>query len=260
VLDRFGLPIHFSNSGKGVCFFDGTRDRDFTDEELLEMLSGGVVLDAVAAERFIARGFGKYLGVSLRRREAGEPNASGEIYYYPDGTGSAQQNVREITLIADGVKKYSDVYYLRDGKFMDILFPGVTAYKNELGGTAVVFSGESTFEYDIVHAFGFLNETRKAQMIQILTDLDALPVYYPEDAEVLMKAAQMRDGRMLCAILNMTLDILPDFPLVIRKDVKSIKRLCPDGSYADVDFTRDGDLYTLDLTVGIFDPLILIIE
>ena len=260
VLDRFGLPIHFSNSGKGVCFFDGTRDRDFTDEELLNMLSGGVVLDAVAAERFIARGFGKYLGVSLRRRNAGEPNASGEIYYYPKGTGSAQQNVREIIPVDESVKTYSDVYHLRDGKFTDILFPAVTAFKNELGGTAVVFSGESTFEYDIVHAFGFLNETRKAQMIQILTDLGALDVYYPEDAEVLMKAAEMRDGRMLCAVLNMTLDTLPDFPLVIRRDVKSITKLCADGSYANVDFAKDGDLYTLDLTVGIFDPLILIIE
>lgn len=259
VLDRFGLPIHFSNSGKGVCFFDGTRERDFTDEELLEMLSGGMILDAVAAERFIARGFGKYLGVDLRRRAANEPNASGEIYY-PAGQSSAQQNVREIIPICDGVKRYSDVYHLRDGKYTDILFPAVTSYKNELGGTAVVFGGESTFEYDIVHAFGFLTEARKNQLVQILTDLDALPVYYPEDAEVLMKAAEMEDGRMLCAVLNMTLDMLPDFPLVIRKDVKSIKRLCADGSYESVAFTKNGDLYTLDLTVGIFDPLILILE
>ena len=259
VLDRLGLPIHFSNSSKGVCFFDGTRDRDFTDEELLEILSGGVVLDAVAAERFIERGFGKYLGVSLRRRAAGEPNSSGELYY-PAGESSAMQNVREITPIAEGVKTYSDVYNLRDGKYVDILFPAVTAYKNELGGTVVVFGGESTFEYDIVHAFGFLNETRKAQLIQILTDLDALPVYYPEDAEVLMKAAEMSDGRMLCAVLNMTLDMLPDFPIVIRKDVKSIKMLCADGSYKNVDFSREGDLYTLDLTVGIFEPLILIVD
>jgi hypothetical protein len=153
----------------------------------------------------------------------------------------------------------STIYHLKNGKDEIPISPGATVYKNALGGTAICFAGSPRTNFTYTE-FGFLTETRKAQMIQILTDLDALPVYYPEDAEVLMKAAQMRDGRMLCAILNMTLDMLPDFPLVIRKDVKSIKRLCPDGSYAYVDFTRDGDLYTLDLTVGIFDPLILTIE
>jgi hypothetical protein len=259
VLDRFGLPIHFSTGGEGVCFFDGDRDKYFTDGELIEMLSGGVVLDAVAAERFIERGLGKYLGVDLRRREAGERNASGEIYY-PSGRSSAQQNVREIIPLCEGVKRHSDVYHLRDGKYEDIMFPAVTSYKNELGGTAVVFSGESTFEYDIVHAFGFLTEARKAQMIDILTSLDALPVYYPEDAEVLMKAARMPDGALLCAILNMCLDPLEDLPLVVKEDVKSIKRLLPDGTWADVTFSREGDLLTLGLTADIFDPLILIME
>ena len=259
VLDRFGLPIHFSNNGEGVCFFDGDRDKDFTDGELLEMLSGGVVLDAPAAERFIARGFGKYLGVDLRKRGADEPNASGEIYY-PAGKSSAQQNVREIIPLFEGVKRYSDVYHLRDGKYTDILFPAVTSYKNELGGTAVVFSGESTFSYDIVHAFGFLTEARKDQMIRILSDLGALPIYYPEDAEVLMKAARMPDGRMLCALLDMTLDPIEELPLVINREVNHIKYLKPDGSYESVGFTRNENLYTLDITANIFDPLILIIE
>ena len=259
VLDRMGLPIYFSSKNGGVCFFDGDRDKYFTDKELMEMLSRGVVLDAVAAERFIDRGLGKYLGVDLRRREAGERNASSERYY-PSGTSSAQQNVREIIPLSDNIKRYSDVCHLRDGKYLDIMFPGVTGYKNELGGTAVVFSGESTFSYDIVHAFGFLCEARKNQLIQILDDLGALPIYYPEDAEVLMKAATMPDGKMLCAVLNMTLDPLEEFPLVIRQDVKSIKRLLPDGSYENVGFDRRDDLYSLDLTAEIFDPLILIIE
>lgn len=259
VLDRFGLPVHFSNSGEGVCFFDGARDKEFSDEELFEILSGGVVLDATAAERFIERGFGKYLGVSLRRREAGERNASGEIYY-PSGKSAAQQNVREIIPLSDGVKRYSDVYHLRDGKYVDIMFPGVTAYKNELGGTAVVFSGETVFDYHITTAFGFLTEARKDQLINILTDLDALPIYYPEDAEVLMKAAKMPDGRLLCAILDMTLDDLEELPLVIRRDVKSIKYLRPDGEFESVGFTRNGDRYTLDITAKIFEPLILVID
>ena len=75
-----------------------------------------------------------------------------------------------------------------------------------------------------------------------------------------MKAAKMPDGRLLCAILDMTLDDLDELPLVIRRDVKSIKYLRPDGEFESVGFTRNGDRYTLDVTAKIFEPLILVID
>ena len=259
VLDRFGVPMHFSSEGEGVYFFDSRADKYFTDEEMIEILSGKVVLDAKAAESIIERGLGKYLGVELKAREEGAPNASGEIMY-PKGLCRSQYLVREMRVAAEDVKVYSDVYHLREGKYKDIMFPGVTSYKNELGGTVVVFSGESSFGYHVLSPLGFYSESRKNQIVQILTDLDCLPVYYPDDAEVLMKAARMQDGGLMCAILDMSLDPIDQLPLVIRRDVKEIKRLASDGTYENVSFTRDGDLYTLDLTAGVFDPVILVMH
>ncbi|MBE6584041.1 MAG: hypothetical protein E7649_03535 [Ruminococcaceae bacterium] len=259
VLDRYGVPMHFSSDGEGVYFFDSAADKNFTDEELLDILAGKVVLDAKAAERFIQRGFGKYLGVELKQRQAGAKNASGEIMY-PKGLCRSQYLVREIVPLCEDVKRYSDVYHLRDGKYKDIMFPGVTSYKNELGGTVVVFSGESSFGYGVLSPLGFFNESRKNQIVQILRDLDCLPVYYPDDAEVLMKAARMQDGGLACVLLDMSLDPIEDLPLVIDRDVKDIKRLMPDGSYADVSFKRDGDLYTLNLTAQVFDPIVILIH
>ena len=258
VLDRFGLPMHFSPSGEGVCFFDGARDMLFTDGELLEILSGNVVLDARAAMRFISRGFGQYLGVDVKALAADAPNASGEIFY-PSGRGKVQPKIKEIIPLSDNVKVYSNVYHLRDGAHKDILFPGVTSYKNELGGMVVVFAGESSFGFNLTEAFGFLNETRKAQFVQILGDLGALPVYYPGDAEVFMKAARMKDGRLLCAILNMSLDVLEGLPLVADGGVKEIKRLNSDGEYESVNFTADGSRIEVNVTAGVFDPIILVI-
>jgi hypothetical protein len=64
----------------------------------------------------------------------------------------------------------------------------------------------------------------------------------------------------MCAILDMSLDPIEDLPLVIDRDVKEMKRLMPDGSYADVSFEREGNLYTLNLTAGVFDPVVLVIH
>ena len=258
ILDRFGLPMHFSPNGEGVYFFDGVKDKYFTDEELLSILSGKVVLDSAAAARLVARGFGEYIGVDVKARPADALNASGEIFY-PCGSSSAQPRIRELIPLSDDIKIYSNVYHLRDGVHKDILFPGVTAYKNALGGTVVVFAGESCFAYNLIEAFGFLNESRKAQLAQILKDLDALPVYYPEDAEVLMKAARMKDGKLFCAVLNMSLDVLEGLPLAVDGNVAAVEMLNCNGEFKNVNFTRDGDRILLDMNVQVFDPAILMI-
>ena len=214
----------------------------------------------MAAEGFISRGFGKYLGVDVKRRDPSAPNASGELIYPTGATSKPPKDVREIIPLSDDVKHYSEIYHLRNGVHKDIMFPGVTSYKNELGGTVVVFGGNSCFDHNLNEAFGFLNESRKRQMIQILTDLDELPVYYPDDCEVLMKAARMKDGRLLCALLDMSLDSIEELPLVIRREVKDVKRITPAGEYESVPFTKDGERFTLSLTVAPYDPVVLVIE
>lgn len=259
VLDRFGLPMHFSRNGKGVCFFDGITANRFTGDELKEYLSGSVVLDADAAECMIKKGLGAYLGINVEKRLPTDPAASGEIFY-PSGESTSQPSVRRLTPLSDKVKLYSEVYHLRDGKYRDIMFPGVTCYQNELGGTVVVFAGTSSFDVKWNVAFGMLNESRKAQLIGILTDLNALPIYYSGDAELLMKAAEMNDGALLCAALNMSLDILDEAELVIDRNVNEILRINADGKYERVEFCRRENEYVLSLEVNPFDPIVLIIK
>lgn len=259
VLDRLGLPVYFSSKCDGVCFFGGVCPGRYTDDELLAFLAGKVVLDAPAAMELIRRGYGEYLGVDVKARNVNDPNASGEIFY-PNGHSDAMYEVHELIPLSEDVKCYSEVYHLRDGMTREILFPGVTSYQNKLGGTVVVFSGVTNVPYHAPAAFGFLNETRKAQMVQILKDLNCLPIYYPEDAEVFMKAARTKDGKVFCAILNMSLDALEAFPLVSEKPIRSICRLASNGSYEAVDFHRTQERVELSLTVYPYDPVMLIIE
>ena len=259
ILDRLGLPVYFSNQNEGVCFFGGSCPNWFSDDELRAFLAGNVVLDAVAAKELIQRGFGDALGVDVKARSGDAKNASGEICY-PDGHSPAMYQVHELIPKSDHVKRYSDVYHLRDGTTREFLFPGVTAFQNEWGGTVVVYSGVTNVPYHAPAAFGFLNETRKAQLVRNLKDLDCLPIYYPEDAEVFMKAAKTKDGKLFCAVLNMSLDAIDRLPLASDSSIRGIERLMPNGSYESIRFEQKGDLIRLSLTAYPFDPVVLLLE
>ena len=261
VLDRFGVPMHFTKEGRGVNFFDKNRSENFTNDELIEFLSGNVVLDGPAAEKFIERGLGEYLGVDVKERPANAKNTSGETVFAVNNKTRAMCRSRELIPQNENVKEHSEVYFLKDGVELERLFPGVTSYKNSLGGTAVVFSGDTDFlEYNLTESFGFLNETRKAQLISILEELGELPVYYPDDAELLLRAHELDDGSLMVAVLDMSLDTVEELPLVINRPVSEILRLMPDGSYKQVGFKNDKKRYELDITAQVFDPVILIIK
>ncbi len=49
--------------GRGPIFLSGQTHRAFSDEEVRRLLSGSVVLDALAVEGLIERGFGAHLGI-----------------------------------------------------------------------------------------------------------------------------------------------------------------------------------------------------
>ena len=50
------------------------------------------------------------------------------------------------------------------------MFPGVTLYRNELGGTVVAVCGTPDTEFHFTTAFAFLTESRKAQFAEILKE------------------------------------------------------------------------------------------
>ena len=70
----------------------------------------------------------------------------------------------------------------------------------------------------------------------------------------------MADGNLFCAFFNIGFDPLEDIPLVVDRPVKCIRRLMPDGSYAELTFTADGNRVTVDTPAYTLDPVILILE
>jgi hypothetical protein len=58
----------------------------------------------------------------------------------------------------------------------------------------------------------------------------------------------------------MGLDVLDTLPLVSTKEYTTVSRLMADGATAPISFTREGERLNLDTTIGVFDPVILILK
>ena len=260
VLERLGIPMYFSDKDGGAVFLDGKRDEFFTNDEIEKMLSGTTFLAAESAKSLINRGFGEYLGVNVRELTEEDPKESGEKIFATGQNSRCQLSRKFITKTKAETVEKSIVFTNPDGKTEVSLHPGVTSYKNSLGGIANVFCGSPLAKFVYYEAFSFLNESRKAQLVELMKESGNLPLYYPDDAEVYMKAGYL-DGKIFCAFVNIGLDNLDEVTLVCEKTVTKIKMINSDGSYSDCDFTVDekGKI-TVDTPAAILDPVLLIIE
>ena len=124
----------------------------------------------------------------------------------------------------------------------------------------MTFAGTPMARWHYTTAFSFLCEARKEQLIDILKSTGNLPVYYPDDAEVYLRTAEMPDGNTFVAIFDISLDPLEGIPLVSEKPVKNVKKLSPDGKWENVNFTVQNGVITVDTTAYTLDPVMLILE
>ncbi|MBR3804873.1 MAG: hypothetical protein IKJ14_05980 [Clostridia bacterium] len=258
-LDQMGLPLSFSTEVTGINCFAGKITSILPDEEVKELLAGNVVLDWESAKILIDRGYGKYLGVDIREWTGKMPKTE-VVYNEPGKYTSIQQSVKEIVITDDKVEAVTKVYNQTTGCEPEYLFPGSTKFKNELGGTVYVFAGTPTAPRNIHGgAFSFLNETRKRQFIDILKEHGEAQVYYPGDAEVYLKTANMDDGGYFVSFINECADPIENIELIVDKKVKKIYKLNEKGERVKVKFTQKGDLVTLKEPSFVLQPVLLLI-
>ncbi len=255
VLERMGIPVYFGNGGNSAVFVDERIVNGFDDETVLEWLRGTVILSAPAAKKLADRGFSEYLGVSIREWE-GE-SVTCELI---KGTRiPAQYSRQELLPIRSGVESLSEVVRIDQlTEEKTVLFPGVTLYANSLGGKAVVFSGTPDMPLKYFTAFSMLNHTRKNQLLDITREF--LPIYYPEDGEIYMRAGYLESGEMMVALFNLGFDKLCEIPLVIDGNVSGVEMLTSDGKRKECDFSySDGSLTVLE-ELDPISPKILFID
>lgn len=260
VLERLGLPVYFSKKAGGAVFLDGRRDELFDDEKIREMLGGTLFLASESAISLTERGFGDEIGVNVTPKGADDENPTNELVYANGKPTKCQNALCKLVPKSDKVRPRSMLRRLYDGVNYKDMYPGVTTYENSLGGTVNVFSGTPRAAFNYMEAFSFLNETRKAQLIELLSEGGNLPIYYPDDAEVYMKAGYIGD-EIFCAFTNIGLDNLDEVTLVCEREVNKIRVLCPSGEYKEVEFNKDEHgVITVNTPALILAPVIMLID
>ena len=254
VLERLGLPMYFSSLDGGILCLEGSADACFDDEKMLSALSGYVFISSDSAKKLIQRGFGKYLGVDVKKWDGKQPTS--EILYVNGRKSGVQVGFNQLVPLCDDVVCHSMVVHSL-GTTNEELFPGVTEYKNELGGTVFVFCGTPDAPYDITTAFSFLNYSRKQQLIDIASKTGQMPVFYPGDEEVYFRCAKMEDESLFAAMINISMDKIENVELVSSKDITKIQMMDNLGQWVDVNFEKQNDKYITDIDCEILIPLIL---
>ncbi len=145
VLGEIGLPLAPGKSANGTVL-SGRVAEAFSDDELKEILSGGVLMDTMALITITERGLGHLAGVKIAERLN---NGLWERFTDDELNGTATGQIRDARIefwgeatgmgdilepIAENVRVLSTIedYFCRPRG------AGMTAYENELGGRVVV--------------------------------------------------------------------------------------------------------------------------
>lgn len=258
VLERLGIPMYFSSENGGVVCLEGNVDTRLSDNEILELLKGNIILASDTALNLIKRGFGKYLGVNVREWTGKIPVR--EILNINGCHTKLQQKTMELVPLSSNVIADSYVCNTIDYDNYERLFPGSTIYKNELGGNVFVFCGTPVAEFHLDKAFSFLSYSRKLQLLNMVKIANELPVYYPNDEEVYLKVADMENGNTFVAVFNIGLDAIEKLELACNFEATKFKKLMPNGEAKEISFTYENEKYILDTPCNILEPVVLFIE
>ena len=97
-------------------------------------------------------------------------------------------------------------------------------------------------------------------MIEIMSHGTPLPVYYPEDAEVYLRAGYLGSGEMMVALFNLGHDELEDIPLSLSGEVKRVEALLPSGERETREFVRTDNGIRISERVPAVTPVILFLS
>ncbi|MCX7918815.1 MAG: hypothetical protein N3A72_04230 [bacterium] len=139
----FGVPCSARIQKVNAIF--GSNIWSFTDDEVMQLLQNGLLLDGLSARILCERGFSKFLGVQFRGTVAREESVySIELITGVESTGLNRGfpfNINKAPQIyLFDLHKPAQEWTTITDPTMKRIAPGIIAYTNELGGRVIIYA------------------------------------------------------------------------------------------------------------------------
>ena len=259
-LARMGIPFSTVNGKPDILI--GQNAAVLSDAEITRILSGGVLLDAEAAEILEKRGYGELIGVSIKpvakylfvgekicRLPIFEGIKGNYIYnlaFAPAGSENAVQYKNPVPLKGAEILSY---FIDPDENFMQ---PGMVRFTNKLGGRVCVLASTMTF-----NRTANLFNLRKAEMLRRILEWlkqGELPAAVAHTPNCWLKVRKTDDATIIF-ITNLSTATRKTIPVYLAKELqnKPVKELRSNGSWkaVEVEKTADGAF----IFKGVYHPV-----
>lgn len=232
VLGRFGIPYSIK-SETGPVMICGEEVLDLSNDELMELLSGGAFLDGLAAFYLCKKGLGDLIGAEvtklagshtdnitherLTEHAVWRENTSGERMYFTNLAATVHQEsvLFQLGRLDEAAKVLSEFVDEND----HVVAPATVIFTNRLGGRIAI----NAYNLHLNHSASIYNYKRKEQFRGIIEWLAGrnLPIYADKNPNVFVSAQDHKDtGDKLAAIFNMSLDPLEQLSLAMDSSWK----------------------------------------
>ena len=258
-LGIFGIPF----SAEKDYTLDGIyaiRGSEFvsrkSDEELLTLLKGKLLVDGDAAKALTERGFAKYLGVeavAATHPFSGERYIDGEPIYCRTWVDAPQ-----LVPCSDDLEVLTQMYYTpyMYAPNSKIVCPGAVIFNNELGGRICTTVFRTTDEFTPRGG-----EPRKNWLIYLLEAMEngGASGTIITDQPALSITRKMSDNSTLVMICNLGFDALDD--IVIKyKNASMVTVLSADGVWEKVPFAASGSTVSIPRAVACYETVVIKIK
>jgi hypothetical protein len=264
-ISRFGIPYTAKN-GK-VKLISGNMVEMLEDEEIENLLKGGVLMDGGAAYSLYKKGWGDMIGakgVSTGkeanfcyeglRKTTDFSNVDGDLMYNyifaPAGTESGS------FYVLDPMDEAEIITDFLDGEEKPVI-PGMYRFQNKLGGKIAITALNA-----YSRSSGMLNYKKKEMICQIIEWLgnETLPVFVKNLPNVFCIFNRSRSGNYaIVTLINLSSDTFNSFSLQIAPEWqnKKIESMNEDGRWDKIDVQNNGRIIKVDEPLVLMKPVIL---
>ncbi|MCE5279786.1 MAG: hypothetical protein ABFD92_20555 [Planctomycetaceae bacterium] len=248
ILESLGVATTYETDPAGVTAVSGQSAlRACTDDEIRQMLAGGMYIDAVAAGVLVERGFGKEIGLTAVAPPVCiddiEPLSAEEFH----NTQFGGREMDYMTLTLPDLMGRPSLSIVKPAGGAQVLshmvdpdrrrrYVGMTAFENALGGRVVVHALALGTTVGGVIGEAFFSPTRQRQILSVMDWLSRgrLPLVTTGDGVYPLAFRKDCGDTTLLGMFNLSLDPWPavQFGLADSRHVASMKVLGSNGKWS----------------------------